>query len=105
MKESTHEHKFASQLIYRNQMNKLTMLFVGVQNSRSNSFQLGGHDTNQIDKQMNKDTTKTSQLGQSSQHPRQSPTKHQKDLNKRRIRHKPELEIFFLLVFLQDKFM
>ena len=32
------EHKFASQLTYRNQVNKLTMLFTGVLNSRTNSF-------------------------------------------------------------------
>jgi len=31
-------------------------------------------DITQLDKQMTKDTTNTSQLGQSSQHPRQGPT-------------------------------
>ena len=69
------EHKFASQLTYINQVNKLTMLFVGALNLRSNSFLLRGHDTNHLDKQMTKDTTNTSQLSQSLQHPRQNPTK------------------------------
>jgi len=53
------EHKFASQLTYINQVNKLTMLFAGVLNSRSNSFQLGGHDINHLDKHMTRDTTNT----------------------------------------------
>jgi len=43
---------------------------LGVLNSRSNSFQLGKHDTNHLDKQMIKDTTNTSQLNQLSQQPR-----------------------------------
>ena len=64
------KHKFASQITYINQVNKLTMLFAGVLNSRSNSFQLGGHDANHLDKQMTRDTINTSQLSQSSQHPR-----------------------------------
>jgi len=91
------EHKLASQLTYRNQVNKLTMLFVEVLNSRSNSFQLGGHDTTQLDKQMPKDTMNTSQSGQSYQHPRQGPAKLQKDLNRRRIGHRAEHQMFFLL--------
>jgi len=81
------------------------MLFVGVLNLRSNSFQLGGHVTTQIDKQMTKDTMNTSQLGNSSQHTRQCPTKHQKDIRRRISGHRPEHQMFFLLVFLQDKFM
>jgi len=64
------EHKFTSNLTYINQVNKVIILFVGVLNSRSNSSQLGGHDTNHLDKQMTKDTTDTSQLSHSSQHPR-----------------------------------
>jgi len=40
------EHKFVSPLTYRNlsvyQVNKLTMLYIGVLNFRSNSFQLWG---------------------------------------------------------------
>jgi len=49
-----HEHKFTSQPTSRNVLtvNKLTMLFTGVQNLRSNSFQLGGHDKTQLAKQM-----------------------------------------------------
>ena len=62
-------------------------------------------DTNHLDKQMTKDTTDTSQLSQSSQHPRQDPTKLQKDLSRRRTRHRPEHQMFFLLVFLKDKFI
>jgi len=53
-------------------MNKLTMLFVGVLNSRTNSFEPGKHDTNW---QMTKDTTNTSQKGQSSQDTKSGPTK------------------------------
>jgi len=63
------------------------MLFTGVLNSRSNSFQLGGHDTTQLDKEITKDTTDTSQLSQSSQHPRQGPP------NFRRTSTEEELDI------------
>jgi len=66
---------------------------------------IGEGYTTQIDKHMTKDTTNTSQLGQSSQHPRQGPTKHQNDPNRRRNGHKTEHQMFFLLVFLKDKFM
>jgi len=55
------EHKFASPLPYINQVNKLTMLFAEVINSRTNSFHPGGRDTNQ---QITKDPTSTSQIGQ-----------------------------------------
>jgi len=62
------EHKLASHIKSRNisifPVNKLTMLFTGVLNSMLNSFQFGGHDTTQLDKQMAKDTTNSSQLGQ-----------------------------------------
>ena len=49
-----HEHKFVSHPKLRNIFsgNKLTMLFAVVPNSRTNSFQLGGHDTNQSNKQI-----------------------------------------------------
>jgi len=57
-------------------------------------------DTTQLEKQMTK-ATNTLQLSQSSQHPKQDPTKHQKNLSRRRTRH----QMFFLLVFLQDKFI
>ena len=104
-----HEHNFDSQTICRNVsiffVNKLTMLFTGVLNSRLNSFQLGGHDTTQLDKDITKDKTDTSQLSQSYQHPRQGPTKLQKDLNRRRTGYRPEHQMFFLLVFLTNKFM
>jgi len=56
-------------------------------------------DTNQLDKQMAKDTTNSSQLGQSSQHTRQGPP----NLNRRRTEHEPKYQLFFLVVFLQDK--
>jgi len=64
-----------------------------------------GDDTTQLDKQMTKDITNTSQLGQSFQHLRQGLTKHQKDLSRRRTGQRLEHQMFFLLVFLQDKFM
>ena len=58
-----HGHKFDSQTSSINvsifHVNKLNMLFTRVLNSRSNSFQLGGHDTTQLDKQMTNDTTNT----------------------------------------------
>jgi len=62
-------------------------------------------DTTHLDKQMTKETTNTSQLSQSSQHPRQGPTKLQKDLSRRRTGHRPEHQMLFLLVFLKDKFI
>ena len=67
----------------------------------------GGYinDTNQLDKEITKYTTDTSQLSQSSQHPRQGPTKLQKGLSRRRTGHVSEYQMFFLLVFLKDKFM
>jgi len=54
---------------------------------------------------MTKDTTNTSQLSQSPKHPRQGLTKLQKDLSKRRTEHRLEHHMFFLLVFLKDKFI
>jgi len=74
-----HEHKFDSLSTTRNvsiyPVNKLTMLFSRVLYSRLNSFQLGGHDTTQLNKEITNDTINTSQLSQSSQHPRQDLTK------------------------------
>jgi len=63
-----HEHKFVSHPKLRNIFSgdKLTMLFAGSLNSRTNSFQPGGHDTNHNNQQMIKDTSSTSQKGQSS---------------------------------------
>jgi len=51
------EHKFVSHptpciILY---VNKLTILSLGVLNSRSNSLKPGGHDTNQANKKMTKD--------------------------------------------------
>jgi len=69
------EHKFSSQLTYINRVNKLAMLFEGVLNSRMNSFQPGGHDTNHNNQQMTKDTSITSQKGQLSQYTKPFPTK------------------------------
>jgi len=64
-----HEHKFTSHtppcnILY---VNKLTMLFVVVLNLRSNSLQLGGHDTIQEAKKMTKDLRDNSHREQSSQ--------------------------------------
>ena len=102
-----HEQKFGSHPQHRNIsiffVNKLTMLFTRVLNSRTNSFKLGGHDTTQLAKKMTKDTSDTSHFDQSSQHTREDPTKYWKDLSRRRIGHRSEHKMFFLLVFLQDK--
>jgi len=63
-----HEHKFVSHPKLKNIFsgNKLPMLFAGVLNSRTNYFQPRGHDTNQSNQQMTKDTSSTSQKVQSS---------------------------------------
>jgi len=92
------EHKFASHLPYTNHVNQLTMLFAGVLNSRTNSCEPGEHDTN---RQMTKDTTSTSQKGQSSQDTKSGPTKPRERINKRRRSYKPEYHKFFVLVFLK----
>jgi len=47
-----------------------------------------GSDTTQLDNEITKDTTDTSQLSQSSQRPKQDPTKLQKDLHRRRTGHR-----------------
>ena len=60
-------------------------------------------DTTQLAKQMTKDTRDTSHFDQSSQYTRQRSTKYRKDLSRRRIGHKLEHQMFFLIVFLQDK--
>ena len=75
------EHTCASHLPYTNHVNKLTMLFAGVLNSRTNSFEHGEHDTN---RQMTKDTTRTSQKVQSSQYTKSGPTKPRESINRRR---------------------
>ena len=87
-----HEHKFTSHTTPRTilYVNKLTMLFVGVLNSMSNSLQLGRHDTIQVAKKMTKDSRDNSHYDQSSQQLSQDPTKDQTDLTRRRIGHKPE---------------
>jgi len=82
------EHNFVSLHTSRNAsifpLNKLTMLFTGVRNSGLNSFQPGGHDTTQLDKQMTNDIKDTSHLGQSSQNKRQGLTSSQRSLRRRR---------------------
>jgi len=92
-----HENKFTSHtppcnILY---VNKLTMLFAGVLNSRSNSLQLGGHDTIQVAKKMTKDSRDNSQCEQSSQQSSQGPTKYQMDLTRRITWHRPEHQLFF----------
>jgi len=81
------EHKFVSHLPYINHVNKLTMLFAGALNSMTNSFKPGKHDTN---RQITKDTTSTSQKGQSSQDTNSGPTKPRERINKKRRSYKPE---------------
>ena len=102
-----HEHKFTSHTTPRTilYVNKLTMLFTGVLNSRSNSFQHGEHDTIQVPKKMTKDSRDNSHYEQSSQQSSQDPTKDQTNLTRRRTGHRPEHQMFFLLVFLKDKNM
>jgi len=58
-----HEHKFDSHLPDTTHVNKLTMLFAKVLNSRTNSFAPREHDTNP---EMTQATTCKSQKGQSS---------------------------------------
>ena len=96
-----HIHKFISYPKLRNIFfgNKLTMLFVGILNLRTNSFQPGGHDTNQSNQQMTKDTSTTSQKGQSSQYTKSGPTKPRERIIKRRESYKLEYQKFFLLFF------
>ena len=79
------------------------MLFIGALNLRSNYLQYGGNDTNHIDKQMTKDTIGTSQLGHSSQYIKSDLTKSQKSCSRGRTGYEPKYQLFFLLVFLQDK--
>jgi len=100
--QKLHEHKFTSQPIYHIilSLNKLTMSFAGVLNSMMNSFQLRGPDTIQLAKHMTKDIRNNSQFDQLSQHSKQGPTKYRKDLSKRRIGHRPEHQMLFLLVLL-----
>jgi len=99
------EHQFTSHSIIRNilYVNKLSMLFARVLNSKSNYLQLGGHDIIQEDKQMTKDSRDNSHGEQSSHQSSQSPTKDLTDLTIRRTGHTPEHQLFFLLVFLKIK--
>jgi len=102
-----HEHKLTSHTPPHNilYVNKLTMLFAGVLYSRSNSLQLGGHDTIQVAKKATKDLRNNSHCEQSSQQSSQGPTKYHTDLTRRRTWHRPKHQLFFLLVFLEDKNM
>jgi len=54
---------------------------------------------------MTKDSRDNSHREQSSQQSSQDPTKDQTDLTRRRNGHRPEHQMFFLLVFLKDKNM
>jgi len=92
-------HKFVSPLTYINRVNKLTMLFSGVLNSRTNSFQPGGHDTNHRKQQMTKDTSSTSEKGHSSQYTNLGPTNLRESISRRRTKYKPKYQKFFLIVF------
>jgi len=76
------------------------MLFAGVLSLRTNSFEPGEHDTN---RQMAKETTRTSQKGQSSQDTKPSPTKPREKNSKGRRSYKPKYHKFFLLVILKKK--
>jgi len=51
------------------------MLFAGVLNSRSNSLELGGNDTNQVAMKMTKESKDKAHGEQSSQQKIQDPTK------------------------------
>jgi len=95
------EHKLSSHpnpctILY---VNKLTMLCTGVLNSRSNSLELGGHDTTQVATKMIKEVKDKAHGEYSSQRTIQDPTKDHMDLT-RGVRHKPTHQLFFLLVFL-----
>jgi len=52
--------------------------------------EISNGDTNQLDKQMTKDTTNSSQLGLSSRHAKQGPAKSHKSLSRGRTRHEPK---------------
>ena len=79
------------------------MLSAGVLNLRSNSLKLRGHDTIQVDKKMTKDSRDHSYYEHSSQQSSQDPTKDLMDLTRGRTRHRPEHQMFFLLIFLKIK--
>jgi len=55
-------------------------------------------DTNQSNQQMTKDTSSTSQKGQSSQYTKLGPTKPRESISRRRS-YKPEYHKLFLMVF------
>ena len=99
------EHKFVSlstpcTLLY---VNKITTLFAGVLNSRSDSQKPRGHDTIQANKDMTKDSHDHSHYEKSSQLSNEDPTKDLADLTRRRNGQRPEHQMFFLLVFLKLK--
>ena len=80
-------------------VNKLTMLSIGVLNLRSNSLELRGHDTTQVAMKMTKEAKYKAQGEHSSQKTIQDPTKDHMDLT-RGVGPKPAHQLFFLLVFL-----
>jgi len=75
------------------------MLSIGVLNSRSNSLELGGHDTTQVAMKMTKEEKDKAHDEQSSQRTIHNPTKDHMDLTKG-VEHKPSHKVFFLLIFL-----
>jgi len=78
------------------------MLSTGVLNSRLNSLELRGHDTNQVVMKMTKEAKEKAHGKQSSHQTIKDPTKDLID-STRGGGHKPEHQLFFLLVFLKDK--
>jgi len=79
------------------------MLSAGGLNLRLKSLKLGGHDTIQVDKKMTKDSRDHLHYEQSSQQSNQDPTKDLMNLTRRRTGHRPEHQMFFLLVFFKIK--
>ena len=79
------------------------MLSTRVLNSRSNSLEHGG-DTNQVAMKMTKEVKDKAHGEHSSQQTIQDPTKDLMD-STRGDGHKPEHQLFFLLVFLREKYV
>jgi len=75
------------------------MLSTRVLNSRSNSLELGGHDTTQVATKMTKEAKEKTHGEQSYQRTIQDPTKDHMDVT-RGAGHKTVHQLFFLLVFL-----
>jgi len=103
-RKTNHKRCFISISVYHQDISILIVLIYKKANVGPHFLVLQTFDdTNQLDKQMTKDTTNSSQLGHSSQHKRQGLTKSQKSLSRGRTRHEPKYQLFFILVFLQEK--